>query len=594
MKLHFMLLNILMILNTIAHTQKYDFKWLLGQSFADNPYDTGWGCAIMDFDTPDGNPIFYEEKYKLKDFIISSANICDASGRYLFACNGGFVEGSNDSLMSNGDDLGNDIRYPEPGVASMQNMLILPFPDHSNSYLLFNKIDHYFNNYGLSSKSVEYSIIDMNSDRGLGSVITRRIPMIIDTLDDACLIATKHANGRDWWVVVSEDTKSAYYIFLVDPSGVKLHNHQNFGIPKSRGEAGQSFFSNDGQYFCTATNDGLLNRYHIFFMKFNRCAGKFESFLFKRLNYQINDWDTGCSFSTDNKYLYYTTLDTLYQFSITEDSLNGKNIVGVYDGFKEDIGRNFINSTEFGPMQFAPDGKIYGQETGLQSRSMHVIHNPNGVGDQCNFRQHDIYSPTIKMCLPNFPNYRLGPIDGSECDSLGIDNIPWCHWRYNQDSLDFLNFNFTDLSAYEVEEWYWDFGDPASAENRSRMQYPVHRFSKPGIYEVCLIVKNKNGADTLCRTVRIAVVGNESPNDDAIQIQNWPNPFSHSFVLNVIGYNPQAMRVELVDPMGHIVLRQKLQQGSHWIHTEHLTAGVYFLQVSERNERVFGKQVLKF
>ncbi|MBK9108834.1 MAG: T9SS type A sorting domain-containing protein [Saprospiraceae bacterium] len=430
-------------------------------------------------------------------------------------------------------------------------------------------------------------------NRGLGSVITRRIPMVIDTLDDACLIATKHANGRDWWVVVSEDTKSAYYIFLVDPSGVKLHLHQNFGIPKSRGEAGQSFFSNDGQYFCTATNDGLLNRYHIFFMKFNRCEGKFDSFQFLRLNYQINDWDAGCAFSSNGKYLYYTKLDTLYQFSLNGNNLAIGKISGIYDGFKELTSGGFTTPTQFGPMQFAPDGKIYGQVS-FPTRSLHVIHNPNGDFENCNFKQHDIYSPTIRSCLPNFPNYRLGPIDGSVCDSLGIDNIPWCHWRYHQDSLDFLNFQFTDLSAYEVEEWHWNFGDPASAENGSTQQHPVHRFSKPGIYEVCLIVKNKNGADTLCRTVRIAVVNNENTTEDAIQIQNWPNPFSHSFVLNVIGYNPQDMHLELVDLMGQVVHRQKLQQGSHWIHTKHLPPGTYSLQVFERNERVFGKQVLKF
>jgi hypothetical protein len=38
-----------------------------------------------------------------------------------------------------------------------------------------------------------------------------------------------------------------------------------------------------------------------------------------------------------------------------------------------------------------------------------------------------VASVTAEECAalspPNFPNYRLGPVDGSACDTLGIDNI---------------------------------------------------------------------------------------------------------------------------------------------------------------------------
>ncbi|MBK9107080.1 MAG: T9SS type A sorting domain-containing protein [Saprospiraceae bacterium] len=584
-------INLIFILN--LSSQKYDFKWLMGQSFADNPYDTGWGCAIMDFDTPDGNPIFYEEKYKLIDFLASSANICDINGNYLFACNGGYVEGPNDSLMLNGDDLGNDIKYPELGVVGSQNTLILPDLENSNSYFLFNKIFYYFENYGLSIKSLEHSIVDMKRNKNNGELISRRNLTLSDTLDSASLIATKHANGKDWWIIISEDTKVGYYIFFLSGRVVKLHNYFNFKIKKSRGESGQTFFSQCGNYIATAAGDGLLNRYNLFFMKFNRCSGEIEYFQKKFVPFQKIIWDAGCAFSPDSKYLYYATLDTLYQFPIVGDSLGDREIAGIYDGFREDIGGNFMNSTEFGPMQFAPDGKIYFQEIGLQSRSMHVIHNPNEDHENCNFKQHDIYSPTIKMCLPNFPNYRLGPIDGSICDSLGIDNVPRCHWRYNQDSTDFLNFYFTDLSAYEVEEWYWDFGDPASPGNKSREVNPIHRFSALGVYEVCLIVKNKNDADTLCRTVRIGVVSNKDEFITDIEIQSWPNPFSHTMVINILDYNPQNMLIDITDIHGNRVHSQKAKQGSHLIDTKDWLPGVYLVRVYERDELWFVKKMVK-
>ncbi|MBK6701219.1 MAG: hypothetical protein IPG55_15310 [Saprospiraceae bacterium] len=42
----------------------------------------------------------------------------------------------------------------------------------------------------------------------------------------------------------------------------------------------------------------------------------------------------------------------------------------------------------------------------------------------------------------------------------------------------------------------------------SRDTNPSQTYSKNGVYEVCLIVKNKNRFDTLCRTLYIGVVSN--------------------------------------------------------------------------------------
>ncbi|MBP9136999.1 MAG: T9SS type A sorting domain-containing protein, partial [Flavobacteriales bacterium] len=42
----------------------------------------------------------------------------------------------------------------------------------------------------------------------------------------------------------------------------------------------------------------------------------------------------------------------------------------------------------------------------------------------CDFQQHAIELPTYNFnSLPNHPNYHLGPIDGSVCDSLGINTL---------------------------------------------------------------------------------------------------------------------------------------------------------------------------
>ncbi|MBL0074056.1 MAG: hypothetical protein IPP34_20565 [Bacteroidetes bacterium] len=45
------------------------------------------------------------------------------------------------------------------------------------------------------------SIVDLDLNGGLGSVILKNYPIISDTLNCGKITATRHANGRDWWVV---------------------------------------------------------------------------------------------------------------------------------------------------------------------------------------------------------------------------------------------------------------------------------------------------------------------------------------------------------------------------------------------------------
>lgn len=589
-KLFGFLYFVLFINASIVYSQKYDFKWLLGYSFADNPLDTGWGCSIMDFDTPDGNPVFYEEKYKKIDFHHTSANICDENGNYLFACNGAFVEDSSDQLMLNADLLGDDTKYPMLGLGLNQGALIIPFPAQKGKYILFHKNYEILPVISIRDFELFYSIIDMNANSGKGKVISRRNSLIRDTLDDGCLIAVKHANGRDWWVLLSESTEVGYYIFLVTNKGVNFIRKQVFDGIKVGGAFGQSFFSNDGNYFVTAIADDntVVQNNNIYFFIFDRCEGILANFQYIKLPYQIT-YATGCSFSFDNQFLYVVTLDSLYKYSIANNSLIDRKIIAYYDGYQEQVTQQARTWTEFGMLQQASDGRIYGTGPGSPCRTMDVIDKPNLPGKSCNFIAHTVRCPTMKLCLPNFPNYRLGPIDGSICDTLGIDNIPWAHWRYDQDTTHYLKFEFTDLSAYEVEEWFWDFGDGGTSSDTN----PVHTFSQNGIYEVCLIVKNKKGADTLCRTIKLGTVDSKDHPSVLIEMDVWPNPCKEVLIINVMDYNPQKMVAHLFNNLGEIIKTQRLKQGSNFLDMENLTAGIFILEISEKNKNLHSEKIIK-
>lgn len=57
---------------------------------------------------------------------------------------------------------------------------------------------------------------------------------------------------------------------------------------------------------------------------------------------------------------------------------------------------------------------------------------------------------------------------------------------------------FTDAST-DPASWNWDFGDG----NSSTSQSPSHTYSTTGTFNVCLIVSNGCGADTLCKNITI-------------------------------------------------------------------------------------------
>jgi PKD repeat protein len=156
-----------------------------------------------------------------------------------------------------------------------------------------------------------------------------------------------------------------------------------------------------------------------------------------------------------------------------------------------------------------------------------------------------------------------------------------------------LKFEFTDLSAYEVEEWSWDFGDPKSISNTSNAKNPMHKFSEKGVYEVCLIVKNRNGMDTLCRTVKLGVMVNTEDEKEIPEIQIWPNPCDDYVIINVMDYNPQKMTLKLYDLLGMPIELKLLYQGSNYINLKNLPTGVYFVQVAEGGKIVSSKRLLK-
>jgi hypothetical protein len=123
--------------------------------------------------------------------------------------------------------------------------------------------------------------------------------------------------------------------------------------------------------------------------------------------------------------LYVTNVTQVFQYSLgAPNIIASKQVVATYDNFLDTVSSGSAYGTYLCQAQFAPDGKIY-ITTGNSTRYFHTIHYPYFPGVACSLAQHDLYVPSLYFnTLPNHPNYFLGKLPGSPCDTIivGIDD----------------------------------------------------------------------------------------------------------------------------------------------------------------------------
>ena len=577
---------------TSISAQKYDFNWLFG--YLDGPKrDSVFGHSMMTFNTQSGNPEVYFDKTKNINLLVGNTPcISDEEGNFLFSFNGFYIEDSKGNKVKNSDSICYNLG---DCWANLQQTLILPSTSFKNQFYLISVHDKniiYNSMPELVGGIISISIITVNQNNTRALINFSKI-IAQDTFEIEKLTACKHANGRDWWVIIPKPFEISFRIFLLTPSNIFDYGEQTFESTYKHYGPGISQFSPNGKYYLSVYSyrNGYYPKSFLDYLEFDRCNGKFSNhkqILFANRGYEPDPENkpfvlSSGAFSHNSRYLYTCENDSIFQFPIFLDGTIGeKLLIDIYDGFKSHLFGNITRPTYISLLQLGPDGRIYGDPYYTQTRELHIMHRPNQYSKNCDFRQHSLRLPAIKAAMPVFPNYRLGSIDGSDCDTLGIDNVPWAWWRYDQDTARYRCFEFVDLSAYTPDEsepeWYWDFGDGTQSRDTS----PIHCFEKDGIYEVCLIVKNKYGADTLCRTLNVGTLATNDKGKIVIKTDIFPNPASDHFVLNIHDYLPESMYIHLINSQGQTVLSERVYQGSNVIDTEQLPAGLYSVVLYER------------
>ncbi len=414
-----------------------------------------WGFYYFDFSENEMRVLRDDDRPM--GIYATNAMYCNDAGRLMLYTNGQYLLDSADMIIPDAERVGN--YYPEyweavlSGYLLPQGALLLPWPGTDSIVLLtslFN-IDKSFNDI------ISYTIID--NENNSKYILKDLDELFVKTdMKSGKLVTCRHANGRDWWLTIGSRDGTKMYVFIIEKSGFRLVQTYDGMIKNDGHDLGQSAFSPDGNKFGTIDMLYWDSMTVVSTFDFDRCTGTLSNYQHDTIANYRGDLSVGAVFSPSSRYFYAVNDYNLYQYDMQAPTLlEGKKIVAEYDGF--------INSpswpveTGFGVFAPGPDGRLYNMTGQGTSRWAHRMDDPDEGGTACNFRQHILTIPNQSRCAPNFPNYRLGPLDGSSCDTLGLDNHPIAKYRYEPDSIDYKRLRFTDLSYFRPEIWSWDLGD---------------------------------------------------------------------------------------------------------------------------------------
>jgi len=371
------------------------------------------------------------QPYSITLSIEANASISDKNGNLLFYVGDtslyfgwvGQVVNRNHLVMPHGDSI---FMYE----SSTNGAMIVPFPGDSSKYYIFS---NYLSMDTAYRYFLYYSVVDLSADGGLGDVVQKNVLLLNSKMCEK-LALVRHGNGKDWWLLTHLTTGDFFYNFLIDSTGINAPLIQSIGTSYDLnwnsylGLGGEMIFSDDGSKLA-AVGFEIID-----YFQFDRCTGLLSNY--QKLSPDIfsypDDEFYGCSFSPKTTALYvsnvcsktnegfFNTNGNLLQFDLTATDIRASRQL-IFTMYNSDIA--------IGQHQIAPDGKIYiimghngFPNNTFDSASMHLstIENPDAIGSACNFHHNSFYlgGHHAFFGLPNMPNYNLGALMGSSCDTV--------------------------------------------------------------------------------------------------------------------------------------------------------------------------------
>lgn len=581
--------------------QKQDYIWHFGLSEEDQVLeefrqDTMYGATKIDFHS-DPPKIMYDAT-RIWDNRGANAIISSKLGELQLYTNAQSIYDGNHKIIED------TINYSQhwdnwtfvyngeliiSGLPTMQGVLLLPMPEKEDSVFLF------YMQFNIDILKYDKLFLATLSKTSNSYKLDFRDSLLYEgEISGGALNAVQHANGRDWWILKSGKGNASFFKYLLTNKGLTFIEEQ--AVPTGfRSGFNQMFFSPKGDKLAYLnTIDSEIYGSFLGVLDFDRSSGELSNLLIDKYIDYTASLGLGVSFSPNGKLLYATDKDRLFQYDLEDDDIiNSRITVAEYDGFfyYSPIDTNQVSGwpTAFGYLGLAPNGKIYGSSSSNNTRVMHIVNNPNLRGTACDVAQHSIHLPTkYSRTMPNFPNFRLGPLDGSEADTLGLDNHPVAKYRYVQDSLEDLRVHFFDLSYYDPVDYLWDFGD----NNTSSDIEPNHTYAEKGVYDVCLTVSNIYDSNTSCKTMMLGTTSTDDKKYE-VDISFYPNPTSDFLTINMHNYIAMDGHIRIYNTSGILIKSDLLPFASITIDLHEIPSGVYLFKVFDGRDELYADKIIK-
>lgn len=423
--------------NPGAQGQKHDWNWLLGYDSKPGGNPPFWGVSQLQF-LPDTLLVSYVDDTPMSFFWTGGA-LSDTAGKLLFYTNGCYVAKADHSILNNSTGLnpGNIADFwcqSNRGYPLMQGLIILPQPERdSQFYLIHLASEKVGSPLGYIANKLYYSYIDLGALNGEGAMLEKNQILLNDTLCFGQLIAVRHGNGRDWWILMPESSSNRYYKFLLSPDGFQGPFEQRIGkIWDFRDWSGQAQFTPDGTKYLRFDTYNQLNIFD-----FDRCSGNLSNHQNIKINFPVDStFSGGLAISPNSRFAYISTEYYVYQVDLqSSDMAKSQTVVARFDGFESPPGFYSL----FYAAQLGPDGKIYINCTN-STDYLHVIHSPDQKGTGCGFELHGLRLAGLNAyTMPYYPNYRLYDLPQASCDTLGIDGMVGVE-ENSPDAIQYNNF----------------------------------------------------------------------------------------------------------------------------------------------------------
>ena len=230
------------------------------------------------------------------------------------------------------------------------------------------------------------------------------------------MVATRHANGRDWWILKSGLLHKEYHRWLLSPQGF---SYDKLIIPEIsdtiRRTLTLSYFNMEGNRFITfGSYYGNASR-TMYAYDFDRCSGTLSNPVMHDLRDSLPQGQ-------------------IYNFCISPDGskayIGRSNFISLgipSASLQYDLNtQNWHYINNFGAAsQLSPNGKaLYSSGDIVQNNPFKIglsqISNPNEYGIACGFQMNKYTTDNATYLLfpSNFANFRLGKLAGSPCDTI--------------------------------------------------------------------------------------------------------------------------------------------------------------------------------